>query len=237
MSDIFNEVDEGLRQEKIETLWRRWRVFVYSAAGLLIAGVAVNEFLVGPQQERQRSERAMAFEEAAKALDESRYEEAAAAFTSIMDADPAMAPVAAHFLAQTRYEGGGDIEGAAEILARTGTTEGDAYERLALLKTAYLRADVLSLEELEVSLGSLAVDDSTLGALARELIAAKAFAAGDTARARTEFNRLRLDPSATPQLIQRAGIALAAIPIETPPETIPPEADETGPETQEENGQ
>ncbi len=237
MSDIFNEVDEGLRQERIETIWKRWRLLVYAAGGLLVSAVAINEFLVRPQMEKQRAARALAFEQALSALEESRYEEATSAFTRLMEEDEAMAPLAAHFLAQTLYEGGGDVEGAADVLAASGTTEGGPYERLALLKTAYLRADTLSLEELEVTLGTLVNEDSTLGALGRELLAAKAFQAGDTARARTEFNRLRLDPAATPQLVQRAGIALAAIPIEPEEQINQPEQGAAAPAELQENGQ
>jgi hypothetical protein len=134
-----------------------------------------------------------------------------------MNDDPKLAPLAAHFLAQTKYEGGGDAAAAAELLASVGGTEGGPYERLALLKSAYFKADTMTLEELELTLGSLADDESTVGALSRELIAAKAFEAGDLARARTIYNRLRFDAYAPQGLVQRADIALAAIPV--PPET------------------
>ncbi|MFN4024838.1 MAG: tetratricopeptide repeat protein [Hyphomonas sp.] len=228
MSDIFTEVDETLRQEKMESLWKRWRPFVYAGVILLVGGVAANEFVWRPYLESQRAERALALENAVKALEEGRYADAEAGFSAIMQSDPKMAAMAAHFLAQTLYEGGGDIDGAAEVLASVGGTEAGPYERLALLKAAYFRADAMSLDELELSLGSLVGDNSALGALARELVAAKAFEAGDYARARTEFNRLRFDPAAPQGVIRRADVALAAIPVPTgtEPETTPaPEPD------------
>lgn len=237
MSDIFTEVDEGIRQEKLEGLWKKWRPFVYGGVAALIIGVAVNEFVLKPQAEQRRQERALALESGIRALEDARYEEAEAAFTKIMNEDPKLAPLAAHFLAQTKYEGGGDAAAAAELLASVGGTEGGPYERLALLKSAYFKADTQSLEELELSLGSLANDDSTVGALARELLAAKAFEAGDFARARTAYNRLRLDAFAPQGLVRRAEIALAAIPVtaETedateaaPTEATPAEPQETG---------
>ena len=213
MSDIFTEVDEGIRQEKLEGLWKKWRPFVYGGVAALILGVAVNEFVLKPQAEARREARALALENGIRALEDADYAKAEEAFTKIMNEDAKLAPLAAHFLAQTRFEGGGDAAAAAELLASVGGTEGGPYERLALLKSAYFKADTLTLEELELTLGSLAEDDSTVGALARELIAAKAYEAGDFARARTAYNRLRLDAHAPQGLIRRADIALAAIPV------------------------
>ena len=217
MSDIFTEVDEGIRQEKLEGLWKKWRPFVYGGVAALIIGVAVNEFVLKPQAEARREARALALENGIRALEDADYVAAEEAFTRIMNDDPKLAPLAAHFLAQTKYEGGGDAAAAAELLASVGGTEGGPYERLALLKSAYFKADTMTLEELELTLGSLADDESTVGALSRELIAAKAFEAGDLARARTIYNRLRFDAYAPQGLVQRADIALAAIPV--PPET------------------
>lgn len=217
MSDIFTEVDEGIRQEKLEGLWKKWRPFVYGGVAALIIGVAVNEFVLKPQAEARREARALALETGIRALEDADYAGAEEAFTRIMNDDPRLAPLAAHFLAQTKFEGGGDAAAAAELLASVGGIEGGPYERLALLKSAYFKADTMTLEELELTLGSLADDESTLGALSRELIAAKAFEAGDLARARTIYNRLRFDAHAPQGLVQRADIALAAIPV--PPET------------------
>ncbi|WP_213272764.1 tetratricopeptide repeat protein [Hyphomonas sp.] len=217
MSDIFTEVDEGIRQEKLEGLWKKWRPFVYGGVAALIIGVAVNEFVLKPQAEARREARALALETGIRALEDADYAGAEEAFTRIMNDDPRLAPLAAHFLAQTKFEGGGDAAAAAELLASVGGIEGGPYERLALLKSAYFKADTMTLEELELTLGSLADDESTLGALSRELIGAKAFEAGDLARARTIYNRLRFDAYAPQGLVQRADIALAAIPV--PPET------------------
>ena len=67
--------------------------------------------------------------------------------------------------------------------------------------------------ELEATLGTLVTEDTALGAMARELIAAKAYATGDIARARTEYSRLKFDAAAPQGVVQRAEIALDAIPV------------------------
>jgi hypothetical protein len=240
LSDIFEEVDESFRQDKIETAWKRYRLFVYGGAALLIGAVAANEFIIHPHFAKLRAERALAFETAATQLAEGDYAEAQSGFSDIVDGDSSLSPLAANYLAQTLYEGSGDADGAIRVLQATGKADGTPFERVALLKAAYAKADTASLAELETSLDGLKDDQSALGALARELIAAKAYAEGDAARARTEFNRLKFDAAAPPGLVRRAELALAAIPI--PPEAAPAgNVEEAAPaeanETTEETGQ
>ena len=196
MSDIFEEVDESIRQDRLEIWWKRYQFFVYGAVALVIGAVAVNEFVIMPRAEAARTARALELETALSELHNGSYAAAEAAFADLADGGSKLAPLAANYLAQVRFEGGGDADGAAEALAAIGAVEGSPFDRLALLKKAYFKADGQSMTELEATLGSLVDDEGPLGALARELVAAKAFATGDTARARTEFNRLRFDAAA-----------------------------------------
>jgi len=226
LTDIFTEVDESVRQEKLASWWAKWRPFVYGAVVVLVGSVAINEFVLKPQAEAAQAARTAELEAAVKALEEGQYEEAAAAFQAIVDGGSKLAPMAAHYLAQTQIEGMGDPAAA----AATGGTEGGPYERLALLKSAYYSADAQTLPELEATLGSLVTEDSALGALARELVAAKAYATGDIARARTEYNRLKFDAAAPEGLVQRAEIALDAMPL-APETTAEPETPAEAPVT------
>lgn len=239
MTDIFNEVDESVRQEKLESWWKRWRPFVYGAVVVLVGSVAINEFVLKPQAAQARAERALELENAVKALEDGQYEEAANAFRAIIEADTKLSPVAAHYLAQTQIEGMGDPAAAAETLASVGAIEGGPFERLGLLKSAYLKADGMTLDELETALGTLPAEDTALGAMARELVASKAAAVGDVARARSMFNGLKFDANAPAGVIQRAEIALAALPLapETDEETPAPAEAEVPAEAPEETGQ
>jgi len=213
LSDIFEEVDESIRQDRLEIWWKRYQFFVYGAVALVIGAVAVNEFVIMPRTEAARTARALELEQALSELHNGSYAAAEAAFAELANGGSKLAPLAANYLAQVRFEGGGDANGAAEALAAIGAVEGTPFDRLALLKKAYFKADGQSMTELEATLGSLVDDEGPLGTLARELVAAKAFATGDTARARTEFNRLRFDAAAPEGVKRRAELALAAIPV------------------------
>jgi len=239
LSDIFEEVDESLRQDRIESLWKRYRPFVYVGAALLIGLVAANEFALKPYIHKIKTERALALETAETQLKDGDYADAEAGFRALADGKSELAPLAANFLAQTLYEGNGDAAGAEKALQAVGNPTGTPFERLALLKAAYAKADTASLADLETMLTGVKDDSSAIGSLARELIAAKAYAEGDIARARKDFNRLKFDADAPEGVTRRAEIALAAIPV--PPEETgaadgAPSPDGTN-ETTEETGQ
>ena len=45
MSDVFQEVDEDIRQERYKTIWKRYRYYFISIIMVLIIAVATNAFL------------------------------------------------------------------------------------------------------------------------------------------------------------------------------------------------
>ncbi len=211
MSDIFEEVEEEVRKDRLSELWRRYGIIVWILAGVIVLGVAYNEY----SQSRQAQEREAlieTFEAASVAMDAGDFQAAADGFQALVESDTRLSPMAAHLLAQARIAGDGDRAMAAGILTRA---EGDgeaAFEKLAILKQAYLRSGEMSLEETEALLSELAAQETPFGALASEVIAAKAFEAGETERARQMLNRLRFAAYAPSGLTQRAQIALDAMP-------------------------
>lgn len=219
MSDIFEEVEEGLRQDKLSTAWRKYGALAYIGAGLLIGGVALNEYLTY-QRGETIERRAGQLESALSELTDGDYEAAAASLTTLTEAGDAVSPIAAHFLAQTRIEGFGDLAaGAAELEAAAGTAERPA-EKLALIKAAYLRADGASLDELKGMLAPLIGENSAYGALALEIVAAKALAEGDIEYARSEFNLIEVMSDVPEGVRQRAARALASMPPVSAPDGL-----------------
>lgn len=211
MSDIFEEVEESVRKDRAARLWRRFAPFVWAGALALVAGVGLMEYL-GYQAEQARADRARDLETAIAALEAGQYAEAGAGFEALIADGTPLSPMAAHYLARVRLEGGGDPAGAADVLMQVADAEGSPFERLALLKAAYLRADGMDLAALREMLGDLPEAEAPIGLLAEELLAAKALAEGDVETARSEYNYLRIAPNAPQGLSQRAMNALAILP-------------------------
>lgn len=227
MSDIFEEVEESLARDDWTERWKKYGIFVYGAAAILIGTVAFLEWKSW-NDSQITIERVMEFESAKDVLAQGQYEEAASQLEAVIDQDAPLAVIAGHELARTRLEGNGDRAAAAAALEKVASPEGTPLEKLALLKAAYLKADNLSLEEMEVFLGPLPSETSSLGNLAREIIAAKAFEAGDYQRARDDYGFLSISPDAPQGLARRASAALIAIPDTEGVAPLPSEEPETG---------
>ena len=214
MNDIFEEeVDEELSKERWERLWEKWAPVVWGILALAIGGVGFREYLV--YQEEQKNEvRTVQFEDAISKFQEGLYDDAVAGLQTIVDEDNPMSPIAGHYLASTYLEGKGDQKAAEDVLEKIGKHDGEPFEQLAMLKLAYLRSNAMTREELMAYLQPLIDEESPFGALAQELLAAKAWKEGDYAEARNLYSDLQFMVNAPPGLATRANIALAVIPKE-----------------------
>ena len=83
---------------------------------------------------------------------------------------------------------------------------------LATLKLAYAMADTAELAQLEATVKPLIDKGGHAGALAREVVAAKALATGNIERARTEYQALSFELDAPQNLKLRASQALGTLP-------------------------
>ncbi|MEM8616077.1 MAG: hypothetical protein AAGF20_03990 [Pseudomonadota bacterium] len=210
MADIFEEVEEGLRQDRLTVLWKKYGLFAYLAGALIIGGVAYYEYAKYSRAEAAASDAGL-LETALEQIDDGAYEQAATSLEQLIAADKAISPMAAHYLAKVRLEGNGDPAAAASVLGEAASGD-SASARLAQLKSVYLQADTLTRDEMRERLTGLLNTETAFGALATELMAAKAFEEGDIAFARNEFTFLQLSPNAPPGVRQRAAEALAALP-------------------------
>lgn len=211
MADIFEEVEEGLRQDRLSVLWKRYGILAYFGAALLIGGVALNEYLK-VQSAQTIEDNAARLEAALTEVDARNYETAADQLTALVDDEIAPSTVAAHYLAGVRLDGNGDAVAAATVLESVVGDVEDPSQKLALIKAAYLKADTMTREELTAFLVPLSNDDGPFGALATELIAAKALQEGDVEFARREFTVLRLAQNVPPGVATRAQQAVEALP-------------------------
>ena len=222
MADIFEEVEEGLRQDRLTVLWKRYGIFAYLAAALLIGGVALNEYLKVRTAETIE-QNAARLEAALTEVDARNYESAASQLTTLVDEGIAPSTVAAHYLAGVRLSGNGDATTAATVLQSVVGEAEDPSQKLALIKAAYLQADDLTRDELSGFLAPLSEDQGPFGALASELIAAKALQEGDIEFARREFNFLRLAQNVPPGVMSRAEQALETLPPISADVSVPAE--------------
>ena len=229
MADIFEEVEEGLRQDRAERLWKKYGIFAYIAAALLIGGVALNEYLQHREAESIESS-AVVFEQARDDIAAQDWQAAAGSLETLAGSDARVAPLAANYLAEARLQGNADQAAALAALEQAANTE-TPIGKLSLLKAAYLKSDSLDRAGMEAYLGPLASEESQFGALAMELVAAKAVAEEDYETARQLFNDLRFLANVPEGVQQRAASALNTLPAAERPAAVNDGGEGQGPAT------
>jgi hypothetical protein len=217
VSDVFEDVEEGMRQESIERLARKYGPIALTVVAIAIAA-AIGFVLFQNWRTDQRREAAEAFIEAQNTRSEG---DAAAALTdleALASAAPAGYALLAVMERAAALEAQGDLDGAIEALDRAASMTRDPIaKQTAQMRAAYLAAETKDLAALDARLSPIVDERGPMSYLARELIGVEAFEAGDMARARSEFGYLQAAPDAPPEIKQRVARFAALIPTEQAP--------------------
>ena len=211
MTDIFQEVEESLREERAKSLWSRswpWLLGVFVIAVAAVGGWEAWKW-------RQADVASKASEQYLVALDHASKGETDAALAELdklIESGPDGYKALAFNVRSALLLDKNDLEGARKSLEQAALTGPDEELRaLAKLRAAYLSADSAPLDQLKLQLAGVSDREDTIGFAARELIAAKAFAVGQTEEARRIYDVLALAPEAPESIRQRAEIARALL--------------------------
>lgn len=210
MPDVFDEVEEDLRRDRAEKLWKKYGPYLIAAAVALVAATGAYSFW----QDHQR-----------KRLEASAQRYAAAGDLVAGDRERALAELRG--LAQ---DGSGGFAGLARLKEAALIAERDPAQGLALFRrvagdsaldaelrrTAAAMAGILSIDaasraEAEQAAQGLQAAGSPFRNAGREIEALAALRAGDAARAREVYRAIADDLSAPAGLRQRAAEMLAAL--------------------------
>lgn len=213
MSDIIREVDEELRRENWEKLWKKYGKYLIGAA---VAIVLVTAGVVGwraysEYRSAQAGEAFAAAIERSEALAHpAQGAEAMARYAA--DAPDGYAMLAKFREARLRAEGGDNAAAVAiyESLASDGDID-PLFQDLATLYAVRLQIGEVDAGTLIARLEPLTAQDNPWRYSARELAAIVALEAGNIETARTLYALLSDDPAAPQQQRSRAAEMLRAI--------------------------
>jgi hypothetical protein len=213
VSDIFTEVDEDLRRDRVERLWKAYGKYVIVAAALLVIGTGA---WTG-WSEWQRREAAQETRRLIGAIDLATARENDPAALSGLEALARDGRAGPRALARL-YAGGlkaraGDLP-AALALYRSVASDGAADRELrdaAQVLAALAGAQTLPPAEIDAMIGRLASSESPWRFTAQEIAALAALRAGDAARGKQLYARIADDPAAPSTLRARAAEMLQAI--------------------------
>lgn len=210
MSDIFNEVDEEVRRERLKQMWDRYGGYVVALALLVVIGVGGWR---GYQwwQAKQAAEAGAVFEAAITLSAEGKHDEAEAAFARIADEGTSY-----RVLARLRQAGElalKDRPGAVKLYDRLAD---DSHVELAMrdlarVRGAMLLVDTAPFDEVRTRLEPATGGDRVFRHSARELLLFSAWKAGNPAATKQWADALAADPE-TPVGIRTRTEMLLALP-------------------------
>lgn len=210
VSDIIREIDEDLRRDRFEKLWRKYAPYVIGGAVaflvILAAGLWWREHL-----RDQRADRARQYESVLQLI-ASGDAKAADEIAALAADDDGYAALARFQSAALKAEAG-DAAGAAalyEQLAADGSVDGHLRD-LAVILLALHTADTAAPDALTQRLQRLTAPGNPWRHSALEITAVLARRNGDTAKAQEILTGLADDLDAPPALRQRATEMLAAL--------------------------
>ncbi|ALJ35377.1 hypothetical protein D9623_10410 [Azospirillum brasilense] len=204
MSDIFREVDEDLRRDRMERVFKRYGGIMLAAALAVVAATGGTVAWRNWQQSQKQNETtalAAALSQATQGPD--KGVEALAAFAG--KADPGMAALAQLNAAALLAREGKTAE-AVTVYDTLSNNAGAAavYRELAALLSVMHQLDSGDPAQLQARLQPLTADANPWRFSAREMSAVLAARAGDKDRARTLFQQLADDSQAPAGVRSRA---------------------------------
>jgi hypothetical protein len=211
VADIFHEVDEEVRKERLQKLWDKYGIFAIALAVLVVVGVGAWR---GYQyyENKNAQEAGARFERAATLSEEGKHAEAATEFNAIA----ADAPRGYRALARLRAAGAlseTDAKGAVSaydaIVADTSVDQ--TLRDVAALRAGVLLADTAPFDELRRRLEPLAEPGRTFRHTAREMLALSAWRNNDATAARRYIDMVSGDTETPPGARSRIEVLSALV--------------------------
>lgn len=188
MTDIFHEVEEDVRRERYEQLWKKYGDYIIAAIAVIAIGIAGYKFWqrYETQQLINASTQLNAAEKLAEAGDNAA---AAAAFANLAKTAPSgYADLARLAEAGSLLAAGNKSEGLS--LYKTIAATNSPLASLARVRAAWAMADTAPKSELQTLLGTLTAPSSAWRFVAGEILAYADYHAGNLKAAQAEFEAL-----------------------------------------------
>ncbi len=206
MADIFQEVDEEVRRERLNKLWHRYGYYIIAACLLVV--VAVGAWRGYEWWETKKAaEAGAAFEQAVILAEGGKHQEAEAAFAKLATDSTAGYRLLARLREAAelgRTDRKAAIKAYDEIAADRSV--GQVIQDLATLRAGFLLVDGSSYGDMRARLEPLAAPDRAFRHSARELLALSAWKGGDMGAARRWTDMIITDPQTPSAARSRAEV-------------------------------
>lgn len=209
MSDIFHEVDEEVRRERLKKLWEQYGNVFIAVALLIVIGIG-GWRLYQWWDAKQAAEAGMQFEAAIRLSEQGKHDEAAAVFTKLAAEGTAGYRTLARFrIAQELAAKDPQAAVKAYDVLAADRGIGQPLQDLAEIRAALMLVDTAPYEELRSRLEPLTVNDRPFHHTARELLALSAWRAGDPTASRRWIDFILTDAQTPASVRARVEMLMA----------------------------
>lgn len=199
MSDIFREVEEDVRRERAEKIWKRWGAYILAAGVLVFIGIG--GWQLWQRHERQEREKLSDQFLAAQRITNPR--DAANAFVDLARTGKSYGPVARLAQANAMFASGQGKQ-AIEIYKEIAASDSGTVGSVARLRAAWASADTLTRNQLAELLKPFDQAENPWRPNAQEVLAYADYRALDMKSAQTKYAALAADPQSPDSLKARA---------------------------------
>jgi hypothetical protein len=207
VGDIFREVDEELKQDRYEKMWRQYGKFVIAGAVLVVAVVAGWKAW-DSHRTSQRHAEGKKFASAAALMQDGKAPEASTAFSQLAAEAGSGYGVLARFYQASIVAKSGDAAGAIRIydsIADDGAVPGSMQELAIVLGALQaLRVPSIDAATIEKKIQPMTGAGKAYRHVALEIMAMAAQRAGDMDKARSSYRAIVDDAASPPGIRARA---------------------------------
>jgi hypothetical protein len=203
VTDIFREVEEDVRREQLEKIWKDYGDYIIAAVALVIIAVAgVQLWRIYEQKQTARATASFAL---AQELLAARQPAAAETlFAKLADTAPGGYAKLALLQKANALSAAGDAPAAIDIYKKIATGNDAVFAPIARIRAGWALVDTAPRSDLETLLKPLLDPGNTWHALAQEILAYSDYRNGTVAKAQSEFRRISNDPGAPSDSRQRS---------------------------------
>jgi hypothetical protein len=210
LADIFHEVDEDIRRERLNRLWNRFGPYLIGLAALIVVGIGGwrgYEYY----QTQKSAEASTQFEAAMALADAGKQAEAEAAFARLAETAGTAAYRTMARLRQAASLTQSDPKTAVSIFdsVAADNAAGRNFQDLAALRAGFILVDTASLDDMKQRLEPLTGAQRAFRHSAREMLALSAWRAGNMADARRWSDLIVNDAESPTGMRQRMEALLA----------------------------
>ena len=203
MSDIFREVEEDVRRERYEKLWKQYGDHIIAAAALvIIAAAGVQLYRVYEQREANKA--SLAYEAAAQLLDAGQPRAAEPQFAALARSAPGGYAKVSRLAEADALFGAGDRGAAVRLYEQIADGNDPYLGAVARLHAAWALVEAAPASEVEALLAPLLDRTSSWHSLAWEVVAYEDARSGNAAAALKIYQEIAADPNAPSALLTRA---------------------------------